>query len=298
MNYISYLAYGDPGYINECRFSLLKLLSVYNLHVPADMAVIVYTDKPEAFENYIPFFRQFYLEHVTQEKILEWQAGTGYIHRAKPKMIQDIFAKHPGNLIFFDTDTYITQPIDRLWEGISRGLVYMHLTEGVVDQDQNPEFRKWDEFLKNNTIRFNEKAFTYSPDFQIWNTGVLGLSPLHAPIMDDVLSLIDSIYKQFPKHIAEQVACSYCFSRKAEIKPAASEVFHYWNLKEFRKLLNLFFTKNQEESVPNLIKLAHHLDASHIQNEKNQYKKLPFYKRFIKNLTGNRWTIDKYQKKI
>jgi hypothetical protein len=60
MNHIAYLAHGDTGYLNECRFSLLKYLHVYNLNPPSDTAVVVYTDKPEYFENFIPFFPAFF----------------------------------------------------------------------------------------------------------------------------------------------------------------------------------------------------------------------------------------------
>ena len=141
MQYILYLAHSKEGYINECRFSLLKYLSVYNLKPPADTAVVIYTDKPALFENFIPFFKAFYLEPVTPETVKGWQEGTGYVHRAKPKMIQDFFTKYKGNLIFFDTDTYITAPIEPLWQGIENGDIFLHQSEGIIDHTQNPDFK-------------------------------------------------------------------------------------------------------------------------------------------------------------
>ena len=298
MQYILYLAHSNEGYINECRFSLLKYLSVYNLKPPADTAVVIYTDKPALFENFIPFFKAFYLEEITPQKVKGWEEGTGYVHRAKPKMIQDFFTKYKGNLIFFDTDTYITEPIEPLWQGIERGDIFMHQSEGTIDHTQNPDFKKWDVFLQKASISFGHNKFVYSKDFQIWNSGVLGLNAALAPVMNDVLLLIDSIYKQFPKHIAEQVACSYCLQDKGTIKSAKESVAHYWNLKEFRYLLQHFFKINEEESIPNLVKAVHPIDAKKIQEEKEAFEELPLLKKWLATFAGKSWNIKKYLSRI
>jgi hypothetical protein len=297
-NFILYIAHTDLGYINECRFSLLKFLSVYNLKPPADTAVVIYTDHPALFENFIPFFYRFEIEEVTGERIKEWKGEKGYIHRAKLKMTQDFFSKYTGNLLFFDTDTYITSPIQDIWKDIEAGGLYMHQCEGVIDQKQNPEFKKWDTFLQKAEVWFGGKKFMYSPQFQIWNSGVLGLHSSYAQLMEDIILLTDSIYQQFPKHITDQVAWSYCLQSAGTIKSAQKQVKHYWNLKEFRNLLHLFFKKNEEESIPNQVKAAYHIDAAAIQQQKEVYKKLPFYKKWLAAVTGSKWTIQQYQKKI
>src|SRR6478609_9251038 len=151
-NYILYLAHSNIGYINECRFSLLKYLAVYNLKPPATTSIVIYTDQPEMFENFIPFFNEFILIDITKEQLKNWYGPINYIHRAKPLMIKDFSAKHTGNLLFFDTDTYITDPIEDVWQDIENSVVYMHNSEGIIDKSVNNEFRKWDDFLRTNTI--------------------------------------------------------------------------------------------------------------------------------------------------
>ncbi|HVE61366.1 MAG TPA: hypothetical protein VNA26_06090 [Chitinophagaceae bacterium] len=84
----------------------------------------------------------------------------------------------------------------------------------------------------------------------------------------------------------------------SDIKNAGLFFRHYRNLPEFKKLLQTFFTKTQEESVPNLIKAAHHFDAQQIQIDKEQYSTLPFYKKWFKNITGTGWSIKQYEKKF
>lgn len=298
MNNIAYLAHGNAGYVNECRFSLLKFLQVYNLRPPADTGVIVYTDKPQAFEAFLPFFKTFVLEPVNEALLKQWIAGTGYVHRAKTKMIQDVLAKHPGNLLFFDTDTYITQPVDDVWSGIATGSVYLHTKEGVLDRQQSKTFYKWDRFLEKASLDYGGKAFAYCKDLAVWNSGVMGLSAGYAPVLEDVLLLTDAIYQRFPKHITEQVAVSYCFAQAAPLKPAEERVAHYWNLKEFRQLLSAFFSRYEEESVPSLVKKARHLDAVSVMREKTAFERLPFLQRSLKKLTGKGWTIKAYERKF
>jgi hypothetical protein len=295
-NFIAYLAYGDIGYLNECRFSLLRYLSVYNLQPPTGTTFLIYTDRPQHFEMFLPHFKNMRLENVSKEKIEGWIAGTNYVHRAKTKMIQEVLANQQGNLIFFDTDTYITQPIEHLWKDIENGITYFHTSEGVIDRERNHEFRKWDRFLSATPISYGNKVFAYSKDFEVWNSGVLGLSPRYAPVIDDVLLLIDSIYRKFPKHITEQVACSYCFQEQAPMKAAKDTVFHYWNLKEFRGFLQRFFNRHEEESIPTLVKLAGHIDVDFIQQEKHRYHALSFAQRWLRNIAGKSWKIEKYEK--
>ena len=298
MNYVIYFAHSDTGYINECRFSLLKFLHVYNLRPPSTTGILIYTDKPQLFESFIPFFSAFILEEIDAETIKSWIGNTGYVHRAKTKMIQHALQKYQSNVLFFDTDTYITAPLSTIWDDIAKGVVYFHTPEGVIDEQQNPGFKKWDRFLQRAHIPYGSKTFTYKKDFQVWNSGVLGISPQHTPVLEEVLLLMDAIHQQFPKHITEQIACSYCFAQHARLKPAKELVFHYWNLKEFRHLLKLFFSKNAEESIPNLVKLAAPIDAAKILAAKESFEQQPWLPRFFKNLTGKGWKIEDYERKL
>ena len=70
------------------------------------------------------------------------------------------------------------------------------------------------------------------------------------------------------------------------------------DLPEFKELLQLFFSKNEEESIPNLVKLIHHLDVETIQKDKVRYARLPFYKKWMNQLLGKEWSIKKYGNKI
>src|SRR5206468_3387760 len=133
---------------------------------------------------------------------------------------------------------------------------------------------------------------------KMWNAGVIGLNSSKKEILKEVLSLTDAVYKQFPKHIAEQFAFSYCFQHAGEVMVADNRIEHYWNLKEFRNLLQVFFMQNSEENIPNLIKLINHIDASAIRDQKIAFEGLPVYRKWVRKLLRRGWSINDYIKKI
>lgn len=213
-------------------------------------------------------------------------------------MMADFIKSFSGNILYCDTDTYITLPIENIFSDINRGDFYMYEYEGVLDKKLSPSFHKWQDFLSTTPIIYSNKKLEFTTAIKMFNAGVVGLSSNSREMLCDVLALTDSIYQKFPKHIAEQFAFSYCFQKKGEIKNADFAIAHYWNLKEFRQLLSIFFAKNLEESIPNLVKKVHHINALNIQDDKTIYKRLPFFQRFLKNLSGSAWHIEQYEKKL
>jgi len=297
-NYLLYQAYGGISHINECRFSLLRYLSVYNLHPPAHTAVTIYTDEPARFELFSSYFPLFEMRSVSQPEIDKWRGEHGFTHRVKIEILNDFFNKYQGNVLYCDTDTYAVQPLEPLFADIENGAAIMHQYEGIIDKEATPSLHKWDAFLRDKTFSYNGKQLTFFNHMKMWNAGVIGLNNSEKHIVEDVLALTDVIYKQFRKHIAEQFAFSYCLQQNGKVTSASDYIVHYWNLKEFRFLLNTFFQKNEEESIPNLIKLSSHLDTITIQEQKEHYQQLPAFKKLLLTLAGKNWNIRQYQHKI
>ena len=82
------------------------------------------------------------------------------------------------------------------------------------------------------------------------------------------------------------------------VKSTEGVFANYEDLKEFNILLRKFFHKYQEESIPNQVKLMHHINAKQIQDQKKQFQKLPVYIRWIRKMMGTGWNISSYTKKI
>lgn len=295
-NAILYLAYGGAAFIDECRFSLLKYLQVYNFNPPHNTGIFIYTDRPDAFSDFEPYFHQLECRSITPEKITAWRGQIDFVHRVKIETMADFLESFEGSFLYCDTDTYITAPLDEIFVEINKGNYFMHEFEGLIDKTKS--FRKWEKFLSTASLDFNGKKFQFRKGLQMFNAGVVGLHSSDREVLNDVLALTDAVYHQFPKHVAEQFAFSYCLQRRGLIKEAAPIVAHYWNLKEFRQLLSVFFSKNMEESITQLVKKISHIDALSMMREKMNFMSLPIWKRVLKNISGSGWSMKMYEKKI
>ena len=281
--------------VNACRYALLKNLEVYNLNPPSNIAIYVYTDQPALFESFIPFFQQFAIKETSQAQIKEWQGETGFTARVKMEIIAEVFKHVEGNLIFLDSSTYIKTPLEKLFEKIESGSFLLHSFVANMNSSSNVELNKLHKFLSASSIRQNGNDLLTN-DVKIWSAKVVGLNS-QSKIIDDVLELTDVVHNQFPKPIVESFAYSYCFQKAGEVNTCDNAIFHYGKFEEFTQLLNRFFKKNEEESIPNLVKLVRHLDAATFQKQKAAYEALPFYKKWLQALTGKNW-IKQYQNKF
>lgn len=297
-NAILYQAYGGTDYTNECRYSLLKYLQVYNLIPPADTAIVIYTDTPAVFADFQPFFHHLHLLPLTKETAQQWRGSSNFVHRLKIVMLADFLSGFEGNVLYCDTDTYLTAPVSAIFNDLESGSFYMHQCEGTINKAENPSFHKWERFLSTTPLAYNNRQVQFDKNLQMYNAGMVGLNSRHKELLQDVLALSDAVYEKFPKHIAEQFAFSYCLQKAGTVKTADHLVAHYWNLKEFRQLLKTFFTLHAEESIPNLIKKLHVMDAMAIQHEKNAYEDLSFLHRLVKTIQGKGWKIGPYQKRL
>jgi hypothetical protein len=297
-NAILYQAYGGMDFINECRYSLLKYLQAYNLKPPPDTGIYIYTDQPHLFSDYLPFLSKLECIPVTEATVKQWKGPRGFVHRFKIEMIREFASRFDGNVLYCDTDTYATNSLEEIFKDIAQGSFYMHQYEGVIDRTKFSSFHKWEAFLSSTPIEYNGKRMEFSTQLRMYNAGVIGLNSGSKPLLDDVLALSDSIYQKFPKHIAEQFAFSYCLQTSGAVKTTDHLIAHYWNLKEFRQLLTVFFARNEEESIPSLVKKVHHIDALAIMHHKTSYRSLPFLQRFFRNLSGSAWRIGQYERKL
>src|SRR5437764_6324845 len=164
-HYILYQAYGTIDHINECRYSLLKYLGIYNMQPPTETGIIIYTDQPAQFEAFAPFFKLFQIKEISGRQIREWRGNIDFVHRVKIEIINEFLENTEGSLIYLDTDTYINDPIEQIFKDIENGVFYMHGYEGVLDRSINPVFAKWDKFLSRASIQYNGKTVIY--DYQL-----------------------------------------------------------------------------------------------------------------------------------
>jgi hypothetical protein len=286
---ILYLAYGPAAYINECRYSLLKYLEVYKLKPPASVNLIVYTDQPALFEAFTPFFHHFEMKEISQTLVKEWQGDKGLAHRVKLKAMEEFFEHREGSLLCCDSNTYITAPLEPVFNDLENNTFYLLPSQSRLSDPRLLRMRQYLEAMP---------GFEGQGAMQLWKDGVIGLNHQSKQLLEGALRMTDSFANEFPKHFIGPVSLSLLLQKKGTVKSAAPQIEHYADLKEFGSLLDVFFQKNTEESIPNLVKLVSHLNAAAILKSKKAFENLPILKKWLLTLNGKKWSIKQFEKKI
>lgn len=286
--YILYQAYGNEGILLECKFSLMQLLKYHN---PESFCVVLYTDNHDFFKPVLQHFTHHEVVMLTPERIRQWRGDINFVHRIKIEMLLDFFSTHDGSVIYLDTDTYCRSSVMPSFDSIETGSIFMHTCEGKLGDKKNIGFRRWTRFLKTNSISYNSCGISNVGEIEMWNAGVLGFNKRHLHLLQDVLQLTETIYPIFPKHTVEQFAFSFVFQKVTKLNAVEDIVYHYWDLKEYRNLLQYFFDSNKRLSIAAQTNKLQQLLPEKIFEEKMAYKKMFFYKKWIKPA----WNIDSYK---
>lgn len=82
----------------------------------------------------------------------------------------------------------------------------------------------------------------------------------------------------------------------------AQNISHYFAVYKSRKkvdtLLKLFFRKNEEESLTNLVKKSRTIDLEALEKEAADTDQLPFIKRWLRRITGKNKLLQQYRNKL
>lgn len=287
-NHILYQAFNNPDVVNECRYSLLKYLAVYNLKPPAHIGIVIYTDQPALFEEFESFFSQF--EMLPVDKLKAGATDSSCIENVdKIFLLQCFFNLYNGNVFYCDTNTYIVEPVEDIFTEIESGACFLY--EKIPDQ-------KKEDSIYNKVIELIQKKVQFPDEKELFSSKVVGINSDKVNLLEDAKSMLGTLQKQSVHQDTASYALSYSLQQQANIKTANHRIAHYSDLKEFRDLLKTFFKRNEEESIPNLIKLINPFDAAEIQKQKHQYETQPLYRKLLNSVAGNKWSIQQYQKKI
>ncbi|MBC8109984.1 MAG: hypothetical protein H7Y04_02885 [Verrucomicrobia bacterium] len=281
--YLLYQAYGHADIFNECFYSILSFFRTSTTITTKQVKIVVYTDKPEKFADY-----PVITEKLAAEKITEWRGEKDFVHRLKIKVLQDFFSKYPqAALIYSDTDTAWLQDGYSLFEEIKNGTLYMHIREETLDSKTTLLGRKIYRFLKKNDFGIPLDTF-------MWNAGLIGMNEKKQDLLQEVLKLSDKMYAAYQKHVMEQLAFSFIFQKYGRILPAENYVYHYWNFKEFRVVLNDFFMETASCSFEEKVALSVCILPFEMAKAKNDFKKQPYLLQKIRKMIGKSWQMPPY----
>jgi len=284
-NHLLFYAYTGRQ-VAECRYFLLKYLALYNLKPPAAIIPVIYTNQPNAFESFTSFFARFQMP-----ELLAAEKPVAVTQLTKTDILQQFFLQNNGAVLYCDTNTYPLQPLEALFSDLAKGGLYLHAPQRMNETNLLAATRKLTA-QKDKTA--TATATPTSAHMTVYNTAVIGLNESHKELIATVAQQTAGATNE----LAFNQSYTKHFGNAGTLKSAEKYIYEYSRLKEFDYVLQTFFTRNEEESIPNQVKLVHHLDAAVIQQQKEAFQKQPFFKKWLQTITGKQWRIRQYTDKL
>ncbi len=228
-----YLVYGSDVYYREARFSIVSaLLRSQN---PGRLNIVVWCQHPEQFDDLPVTTRR-----LDDSTLQQWAGEIQYNHRSKPCLLKRALADAAKTLLI-DTDTFFIKAPELLFAKLGPGVL-------LVDEIQEP----WRTAVGGQVYReFSPYLQQCLPDnaMPLINSGVIGMTTAHAPLVDATIELIDKIYHPAGKiFITEQFALGVCAWKKYELLAQGGVLKHYWNRKLLsRSKIEAFLTLHQDD---------------------------------------------------
>jgi hypothetical protein len=273
-HYLLFQTGGNWQRIYECQYALLQYLAIYNLKPPTDTGILLYTEQPSEFDAYTSFFPSFLMRQAPLSP--------------KALLLEQALKEHQGNILYSDTDVYPIKALTNIFQSIEKGKAFLLLKhwrkETTLVKTLLDEYEKKIRGRKSQT----SKEVLLLP-------AVIGVNNSHLPLLQKAATLI---HTPATDTSFEQVE-SWALQETLEKGNTSWTSFAtHQTSAAFKELLPVFFQRNAEESIPNLVKLVHHLDARQIQQEEERYQQQTFYKKWLDKFTGKGWSIERYKKRF
>lgn len=240
-------AYGRPRIVQEARFAILTFL---HFALGRDgWKIVVYTDQPEAFAD---LGDRIVTEAMDAERLQRWRGEVDFVHRVKLEVLLDCAAKHPGTLLYVDSDTYFMRDPWTLFAQVGPRTALMHEREGRLLERKNGIFRKMETFVRTHAMALpSGETVRMTASTEMWNAGVIGLTRDNVALLRRALELTDAMYALYQKHVMEQLAVSWVLQTTLTLRATDDVIYHYWrSCPEFEPVLARFFAEHADEPLP------------------------------------------------
>ncbi|WP_028982013.1 hypothetical protein [Sporocytophaga myxococcoides] len=288
---IVYQAYGHKSVLNELIYSIYTLIRQYDGQQPP-YRIIIYTDNIQYLKEFLPEYTEY--KEINRPLIDKWSGPNKFVHRVKIEMLKDVFMYNQcSSLLYADTDTTFLSKSDELFAQIDSGNFVMHRKEGLIDSGSNIIFKKLKRILNDQNLQ-SKTPLPSKTD--MYNAGVLGIPFSLKHVVDEVLEQTDILYDHARNHCMEQLSFSYKLNQhsKEKIIEAESDIFHYWNFKEFRAVLDNFFTYYSGKPYQFILTKIDIINPKMLIKPKMHYESLSFFPKTIQKLKKKRWIMPVY----
>jgi hypothetical protein len=270
-------AYGSARIVQEARFAVLTFLH-HAAKREDSWRVVIYTDQPGAFAD---LGAGVFTEPMDAARVRAWRGRIDFVHRVKLEVLLDCLQRHPGTLLYVDSDTWFDGDPWLLYERIGATDAVMHECEGRLHEEPNGVLRKMHRFVRGTSFQLPDgERVQMSGATEMWNAGVIGLDAnVAVPLLQRALALTDTMHAQYQKHVTEQLAVSWVLQTDMRLRAASDVVHHYWRTcAEVEKILEVFFQEHAGLPLPRLAEAASKLKPRVTPAPKRRWwRKLAFH---------------------
>jgi hypothetical protein len=215
-----YLDYGaSPKYRRELKYSLISLAQA------GGRDIAVYTDTPGLYANWPVTVVDI------AARVPDWSGGGIYHHRIKPAVALDALARFAGPVCLLDSDS-IVKPgfVEEVADKMAPKEVFATVKCSVV-MNRFELMNPFPPLRGFRTVLPHLGAYHYDlAQSWMFNSGLIGVSPGHEPLLEDTLAFIDALIgraRKFPtiEQFALSEVCRLAQTPVAEVKDS---FLHYW----------------------------------------------------------------------
>ncbi|SHF52391.1 hypothetical protein SAMN05444377_11164 [Flavobacterium fontis] len=282
--HLLFVAFGHRDYQNELIWALMSLARA---HPEPAFHIHIFSDDTAYLQSQLPLPVTYHV--LTSDQLTEAKGPSNYAYRVKIKILQDCLKRYTGSFLYLDTDCLITAPLTPIFEALEKGMVFMDKNEGALKANTGGIARKMKKVLRKQAAfpLPNGELITLSEAFEVWNSGCIGVSNQHLPLLYRAEAFMDALYATYPLFSMEQIAVSEALQREP-LAESKNWVHHYWYFKEFRPVIQAFLAhypvwEDRLEKAPLW-------DPWQLSAGKRRYKQLGFWGRTFQKISlGYRW---------
>ncbi|MCU0568875.1 MAG: hypothetical protein MUF49_20040 [Oculatellaceae cyanobacterium Prado106] len=268
---LGYFLYGHhQKYQLELFLSLLSALK----HLRRDshgVTISVVTDQPNLDPD-LPID----ILLISPEEFASWTNGGAYHHRAKCFALKKLLDHYQCPVVMVDTDTFFLKSPVYLFERISPAQTVMHCKE----TNAIGKLPSYQPLLERLGRTIDVDGVQISPSSPMYNSGVIGLDPSHALLVEKSITVLDMVYAAYPLFNVEQFAIGVVLDQYTKLTSSDDVVFHYWGY--HRSFIHIQAERLFADFTANT--LEKQLNAS-IPNPLG-YPRMPLRDRLIARLSG------------
>ncbi|MFT3928822.1 MAG: hypothetical protein QM709_00880 [Spongiibacteraceae bacterium] len=198
-----------------------SLYSAWKNRGNVNLQISIFTDRARpSLDNYPFKINQI---QITDDEWREWTNAGKEKHLIKMHTMKKMLDLATGPVIFFDTDIIFKAPLQVLTDKIGQRNTLMQAPEGELG-----DYPVWKNFVESLPASDSPFADTVSLTSPMFNSGIVGMMPEHAPLMSEAIALAEDLYSRQSIFNIEQFATGKVLSDRTQLSTCEDDVLHYW----------------------------------------------------------------------